>query len=99
MYKHISLLFILLLPQISNSQLVSSDSFALDYQKHALQIYRDTIAMRTAAGHNQVKVMAHYLADRFRDGGFPEDDIHIIPFVSPNGEEIASLVVRYRGDN
>ena len=55
--------------------------------------------MRTAAGHNQVKVMTYYLADRFRDGGFKDSDINIIPFVSPNGEEIASLIVRYRGDD
>jgi len=82
----------------TQAQIVSSKDFTADYQTKALKIYRDTIAMRTAKGHDQVKIMAHYLADRFRDGGFDDNDINVIPFISPNGEEIASLVVRYRGD-
>lgn len=68
------------------------------YQQRALSIYRDTIAMRTAAGHGQLPTMAHYLADRFRDGGFADEDIHVLPFTSPSGEQVASLVVRYHGD-
>ena len=43
--------------------------------------------MRTVAGYGEVKIMAYYLADRFRDGGFAEEDINILPFTSPNGEE------------
>lgn len=82
----------------TQAQIISSKDFTADYQTKALKIYRDTIAMRTAKGHDQVKIMAHYLADRFRDGGFDDNDINVIPFISPNGEEIASLVVRYRGD-
>jgi len=77
---------------------VSSDDFRAPYQRQALSIYRDTIAMRTAAGHGQVPTMAHYLADRFRDGGFDEEDVHVLPFTSEDGEETASLVVRFRGD-
>ena len=76
----------------------SSSEYHEDYQRLALKIYRDTIAMRTAAGHDQLPVMAHYLADRFRDAEFPEEDIHVLPFVTSEGEEIASLVVRWRGD-
>lgn len=76
----------------------SSLDYSADYQRQALDIYRDTIAMRTAAGHGQVPAMAHYLADRFRDGGFDDEDIHVVPFTSASGEETASLVVRYRGD-
>ena len=76
----------------------SSSDYIEDHQRLALNIYRDTIAMRTAAGHDQLPVMAHYLADRFRDAGFPDEDIHVLPFLTPKGEEIASLVVRWRGD-
>ena len=75
-----------------------SDDYTAPYQEAALQIYRDTIAMRTAAGHGKVPEMAHYLADRFRDAGFDDDDIHVLPFTSDSGEQTASLVVRYRGD-
>jgi acetylornithine deacetylase/succinyl-diaminopimelate desuccinylase-like protein len=75
-----------------------SADYTAPYQETALRIYRDTIAMRTAAGHARVPEMAHYLADRFRDGGFDDDDIHVLPFTADGGEETASLVVRYRGD-
>ena len=74
----------------------TSSEFSAPYQQLARNIYRDTIAMRTAAGHGQVPGMAHYLADRFRDAGFPDEDIHVLPYVVPAGEETASLVVRYR---
>ena len=76
----------------------SSINYQEEYQRQALSIYRDTIAMRTALGHGQVPVMAHYLTDRFRDGGFDDDDIHVLPYELPNGEDVASLVVRWRGD-
>ena len=75
-----------------------SIDYSEPYQQQALRIYRDTVAMRTAAGHRQLPVMAHYLADRFRDGGFDDADIHVLPFTAPSGEALASLVVRYRGD-
>ena len=59
----------------------------------ALDIFRSIIAMQTSIGLHQVPVMAEYLAGKFRDGGFPSEDIHILPY-----EETASLVVRYRGN-
>ncbi len=76
----------------------NSSDYIKTYQRQALDIYRTTIAMRTAAGHGQLPRMAHYLADRFRDGGFPDESIHVLPFTAPSGEELASLVVRYDGD-
>lgn len=75
-----------------------SDDYTKPYQRQALTIYRDTIAMETSVGHHMVPTMARYLADRFRDGGFDGDDIHVLLFQPPGGEETASLVVRYRGD-
>jgi acetylornithine deacetylase/succinyl-diaminopimelate desuccinylase-like protein len=59
----------------------------------ALDIFRSIIAMQTSIGLHQVPVMAEYLASKFREGGFPSEDIHILPY-----EETASLVVRYRGN-
>jgi len=58
----------------------------------ALDIFRAIIAMKTSEGLHQVPAMAEYLAGKFRDGGFPNEDIHILPY-----GETASLVVRYRG--
>ena len=90
-------ILLLAIPALVNAQASSAD-YQADYQRQALTIYRDTIAMRTAEGHGQVPIMAHYLADRFRDAGFEGADIHVLPFELPGGEEVASLVVRWRGD-
>lgn len=76
----------------------SSSAYTAPYQQKALDIYRTIVGMRTAAGHGQVPAMAEYLAGQFRDGGFPADDVHVLPFTSSDGEAIAGLVVRYRGD-
>ena len=94
----ISLLFLGLMFSLSVNAQDNSKDYTKNYQQQALTIYRDSIAMRTAAGQHLVPTMAHYLADRFRDGGFDDDVIHVLPFTPPGGEEVASLVVRYRGD-
>ena len=93
-----SLCLLLLCLSVAAAAQNRSTDYRETYQRQALAIYRDTIAMRTAAGHGQVPAMAHYLADRFRDGGFDDEDIHVLPLVVPDGEEVASLVVRWRGD-
>jgi acetylornithine deacetylase/succinyl-diaminopimelate desuccinylase-like protein len=61
-------------------------------RREAREIFEKVIAFRTSEGLGQVPAMAQYLAGRFRDAGFPEADIHILPV-----GETASLVVRYRG--
>lgn len=84
------------------SSVVSAQDASLDYtepyQRKALEIYRTAIGYRTAAGHGQVPALARYLADQFRSGGFPEEDIQVLPLTLESGEEVAGLVVRYRGD-
>lgn len=42
--------------------------------------------------------MTQYLADQFIKGGFIQADVNVLPFKSNKGEDIAGLVVRYRGD-
>jgi hypothetical protein len=56
---------------------------------------RHIISIRSAAGHGKVPDVANYLADQFRDGGFDDADIHVLPQTLSSGEETASLVVRY----
>lgn len=65
-----------------------------DEQARALarDLYEATIAMDTSAEGGQNPGMAAYLAERFEAGGFPADDIHILPM-----EDTAGLLVRYRG--
>ena len=80
------------------SQSMSAD-YTADYQRTALEIYRHIISVRSAAGHGNVPEVANYLADRFRDGGFDDADIHVLPQTLSTGEETASLVVRYEGND
>jgi acetylornithine deacetylase/succinyl-diaminopimelate desuccinylase-like protein len=72
--------------------------YTKDYQQQALEIYRHIISIRSAAGHGKVPEVAEYLAAQFREGGFDEDDVHVLRQTLSTGEEAAALVVRYRGD-
>ena len=59
----------------------------------AREIFARAIGFETSIGKGQVPMLAEYLAERFRAGGFPAADVHVLPL-----GETASLVVRYRGD-
>jgi carboxypeptidase PM20D1 len=76
----------------------SSSSYQEPYQQHALTLFRDAIAMRTAAGHGQVPAMAAYFEKVFLDAGFDRADVRLLPRTISTGEDVASLVVRYRGN-
>ena len=93
----IAVAVLLALPQAIAAQDASTD-YTRTYQRQAFEILRTSVGYRTAAGHGLVPQLAQYLADRFRAGGLPVEDIHVLPLTTPEGEETASLVVRYRGD-
>jgi acetylornithine deacetylase/succinyl-diaminopimelate desuccinylase-like protein len=58
----------------------------------AREIFAHIVGIESSIGKGQVPAVAEYLAQRFKEGGFPAADIHILPL-----GETASLVVRYRG--
>jgi acetylornithine deacetylase/succinyl-diaminopimelate desuccinylase-like protein len=58
----------------------------------AREIFAHIVSIESSIGEGKVPLVAKYLAERFKAGGFPESDIHILPL-----GETASLVVRYRG--
>jgi len=87
----------LILSGLANAQDHSS-YYTEPYQKKALEIYRTSIGFRTAKSHAQVPALADYLASEFRAGGFADEDIHVLPSKSAEGEDLASLLVTYRGD-
>jgi acetylornithine deacetylase/succinyl-diaminopimelate desuccinylase-like protein len=58
----------------------------------AREIFAAIVGIESSVGKGKVPLVAKYLADRFKAGGFPAADIHILPL-----GETASLVVRYRG--
>jgi acetylornithine deacetylase/succinyl-diaminopimelate desuccinylase-like protein len=59
----------------------------------AREMFAKVIGFQTSIGLDQVPAMAAWLADRFRAGGFPASDVHVVPL-----GDTASLVVRYAGD-
>jgi carboxypeptidase PM20D1 len=88
---------LLVLPFKASAQDSSAD-YTEPYQQKALEIYRTIISYRSSEGHGQVPAVVEYLAEQFREGGFPADDVHVLPFTTGSGEEAAGLVVRYAGD-
>ncbi|HTU66449.1 MAG TPA: M20/M25/M40 family metallo-hydrolase [Steroidobacteraceae bacterium] len=62
----------------------------------AREIYAKIISIPSQLGNGKVPEVAEYLAGRFRAAGFPDSDIHVLPFKG-EGDQTASLVVRYRG--
>jgi acetylornithine deacetylase/succinyl-diaminopimelate desuccinylase-like protein len=58
----------------------------------AREIFAAIVGIESSIGKGKVPLVAKYLAARFKAGGFPAADIHILPL-----GETASLVVRYRG--
>ena len=58
----------------------------------AREIFAHIVGIESSIGKGNVPLVAKYLAERFKAGGFPDADIHILPL-----GETASLVVRYRG--
>lgn len=93
----VTMILVLCCP-VAYSQSKSAD-YTADYQRTALVIYRHIISIRSAAGHGNVPEVANYLADQLRDGGFDDADIHVLPQTLSSGEETASLVVRFEGDD
>jgi len=99
MIRTMLITFVFLLCCSSAYSQSNSADYNADYQRNALEIYRHIISIRSAAGHGKVPEVANYLADQFRDGGFDDSDIHVLPQILSSGEETASLVVRYEGDD
>ena len=62
-------------------------------RSQAREIFAHIIGIESSIGEGKVPLVAKYLAERFKAGGFPDADIHILPL-----GETASLVVRYRGN-
>ena len=81
--------------------LASSPAFAFEITPEAMERYgnmaeallRDGVSRKTVAGAGHVPAYANFLAQKFQQAGFPEQDIKVIPY-----GETAALVVRYRGD-
>jgi len=68
------------------------------WHAYARQLLADSVRYRTVRGERQVLPFAEYLASRFLDNGFADDEVTLLPLDS-DGEPSAALVVRLRGRN
>lgn len=65
---------------------------------HAM--FEHIIDIPTVIGRHRVPEMAQYVADRFKAGGFPAADIHLVPYhtgsATTGDDDTAALIVRWR---
>ena len=65
---------------------------------HAM--FEHVINTPTVIGRHQVPVMAQYVADQFKAAGFPEADVHVVPYHTASAttgeDDTAALIVRWR---
>jgi acetylornithine deacetylase/succinyl-diaminopimelate desuccinylase-like protein len=65
---------------------------------HAM--FEHLINTPTVIGRHQVPAMAQYVADQFKAGGFPDADVHVMPYhtesATTGGDDTAALIVRWR---
>src|SRR3954466_4290086 len=65
------------------------------WQAKAHEIYQHAIETPTVEGRGQVPVLAQWLADQYRAGGWSDADIHVLPYEGNAGNQTAALVVRW----
>ena len=65
---------------------------------HAM--FEHVINTPTVIGRHRVPEMAQYVADQFKAGGFPADDVHVLPYhtgsATTGEDDTAALIVRWR---
>ena len=65
---------------------------------HAM--FEHMIDTPTVIGRHNVPAMAQYVADQFKAGGFPDADIHVMPYHTASAttgeDDTAALIVRWR---
>jgi acetylornithine deacetylase/succinyl-diaminopimelate desuccinylase-like protein len=95
--RHIVLIAALFLSTQSTAEVTSAD-YTDRWQVYAHELLRDSVAFESVRGEKQVVPLVEFLAQKFLDAGFPNEDVHVLPLDS-DGEPVASLVVRYRGSS
>src|SRR3954454_2666384 len=68
---------------------------------HAM--FEHIVDIPTVIGRHRVPEEAQYVADQFKAGGFPEADIHVVPYhtgsATTGDDDTAALIVRWRSGN
>src|SRR3954465_4239442 len=63
-------------------------------------MFEHIINTPTVIGRHKVPEMAQFVADQFKAGGFPAEDVHVIPYhtgsATTGDDDTAALIVRWR---
>lgn len=63
-------------------------------------MFEHVVNTPTVIGRHNVPAMAQYVADQFKAAGFPETDIHVLPYhtgsATTGDDDTAALIVRWR---
>ena len=63
-------------------------------------MFEHIINTPTVIGRHNVPAMAQFVADQFKAGGFPEADVHVMPYhtgsATTGDDDTAALIVRWR---
>src|SRR6476661_9751019 len=63
-------------------------------------MFEHVINMPTVIGRHNVPAMSQFVADQFKAGGFPEADVHVLPYhtgsATTGDDDTAALIVRWR---
>src|SRR6266545_1257075 len=65
--------------------------------------FEHVINIPTVIGRHNVPAMAQYVADQFKAGSFPAEDVHVIPYhtgsATTGDDDTAAVIVRWRAAN
>jgi acetylornithine deacetylase/succinyl-diaminopimelate desuccinylase-like protein len=80
---------------------VPAERLSPDRHRAAHDMYEQLVNIPTVFGRGKVPSLANYLADQYRAGGFPNDDVQVLPYESTNPvskvtDKTAALIVRWR---
>ncbi|MBU6207170.1 MAG: M20/M25/M40 family metallo-hydrolase, partial [Alphaproteobacteria bacterium] len=81
--------------------LISGTVHADPWHDKARAMLEHAVNIPTVIGRGKVPELANYFADQFRQAGWPEGDIHVMPYetkgdVGTPTDHTAALIVRWR---
>jgi acetylornithine deacetylase/succinyl-diaminopimelate desuccinylase-like protein len=79
---------------------LTSPAFADQWHDKARAMLEHAVNTPTVIGRTKVPELAAYFADQFRAGGWPEADIHVMPYETKGSgvDNTAALIVRWRAE-
>jgi acetylornithine deacetylase/succinyl-diaminopimelate desuccinylase-like protein len=80
--------------------LLSTAAYAADpapdkWDAKAHEIFERAIEIPTVQGRGQVPVLAQYLAEQYKAGGWAEADVHVLPYDATSENHTAAFIARW----